>query len=87
MNANDVISNEKSIKLLEEISEKLSCLLSELKKGNGELVDNEIMTEDELDVETELELVVKPLVTQDNCTREHMELCDEYSYVNCSFEL
>lgn len=87
MNASDVISNERSIKLLEEISEKLSCILSELKKGNGELVDNEIMMEDEVDVETELELAVKLLVTQDNCTREHMELCDEYSYVDCCFEL
>ena len=87
MNVNEVISNERSIKLLEEISEKLSYLLSELKKGNRELVDNEIMMEDELDVENELELAVKLLVTQDNCTREHMELCDEYSYVDCCFEL
>lgn len=87
MNANDVISNERSIKLLEEISEKLSCLLSELKKGNGELVHNEIMTKNELDVDTELELAAKSLATQDNYTREHMELCDEYPYVNCSFEL
>ena len=93
MNANDVVANEKVIKLLEGISEKLSCLLSELKKANGELVDSEIMTDDELNVKEELELTVKPLVTQNeelvggNCIGEHMGLCDMYSYVNCSFEL